>query len=378
MTQKDRLAIVAFESHARRELRLRRMGTEGKDDANVATLRLEARGGTCIAEGLHTAISVMEQRRQRNKVSAIMLLTDGQDQRSKTQLPALLERTRAAGCSLYVFGFGADHDAAMLSEIAERAQTPFTYIEDTENIREAFAGAVGGLASLAAQGLELTLESRVPLKTINTPFSVRRDSETLATVTIPDLMGGECRNILVELAVPAQSEAAEQTLLLEASVRYTDLRTNRIVQTAPVAMETQRTDEPQPEVEPDEEVCAQRERFEVTRALREAATRCDGGHMEEASQILESAEPRMKCSKKTKFSEALGQEIEDARGRMRSRSMWEQGGRAEVLDAAQMHMMERCTNMAKSSGSGVQKCSKAMYVGSGQKRWIASSKQRMG
>lgn len=370
MTPKDRMGLVAFESATRRELRLRRMDTEGQEDANVATLRLRAGGGTCIAAGLHTAISVMEQRRQRNKVSSIMLLTDGQDQRSKAELPELLERCRAAGCSLYVFGFGADHDAAMLSDIAEQAQTPFTYIEDTENIREVFAGAVGGLASMVAQGLELRVQSSVPLKAVNTPFSVRRASDTEATVTIPDLMVGECRNILVELTVPAQGEGASQTRLLEAAVRYTDLRTNCVVETEPVAMEAQRTDEPQPEVEPDEEVSAQRERFEVTRALREAATRCDDGEIEEASRVLESAQQRMRCAKKTKFSEALGQEIEDARGRMRSRSIWEQGGRAEVLDAQQMHLMERCTNMAQSSGG-----MKAMYIGSAQKSWIARSKR---
>merc|ERR1712178_504999 len=131
--------------------------TEGKNNAIVETLRLQAGGGTSIASGLSMALSIMEQRRQRNKVSAILLLTDGQDGSTRSRLPALISRAQQANCSVYAFGFGKDHDAALLSELAEQAQTPFTFVEDTEKIREAFAGAVGGLCSIIAQSVELTI-----------------------------------------------------------------------------------------------------------------------------------------------------------------------------------------------------------------------------
>merc|ERR1712025_660021 len=140
------------------------MDKEGKNDAIVSTLRLAAGGGTSIAAGLDTALSVMERRRQRNKVSAILLLTDGQDGSTRSRLPELLQRAARANCAIYAFGFGRDHDAALLSEIAEQAQTPFTFVEDTNKIREAFAGAVGGLCSMVAQGVQLTIQAHVPLK----------------------------------------------------------------------------------------------------------------------------------------------------------------------------------------------------------------------
>merc|ERR1719245_1657069 len=82
---KDRLAIVAFNSDATRVLRLRQMSAEGKNDGNIGTIRLQAGGGTSIAAGLDMALSVMERRRQRNKVSAILLLTDGQDERTRSK-----------------------------------------------------------------------------------------------------------------------------------------------------------------------------------------------------------------------------------------------------------------------------------------------------
>lgn len=219
-------------------------------------------------------------------------------------LPALIARAREIGCALYTFGFGADHDAAMLSEIAEQAQTPFTYVEDTEQIREAFAGTVGGLTSIVAQNLELTFTCHVPLKTVNTPFTVQRPSDAQVVVTIPDVFAGERRDMLVELAVPASGEETGRTVLLEASARYTDLLRNCVVQSAVVTMEAEHVAEPQPEAEPDEEVTVQRERVEVTQALQEAARQSDEGNFHEAQQVLESAGQRMENTRK-KSSKSL-------------------------------------------------------------------------
>jgi len=218
-----------------------------------------------------------------------------------------MRRAAAANCAIYAFGFGTDHDAALLSEIAEQAQTPFTFVEETDRIREAFAGAVGGLSSVVAQQVELTLTCHVPLKTVHTPFPLQL-SEREAKVMIPDMFALERRDILVELAVPANDGGADQTVLLEACARYTDLRSNRIVQTSPVVMEAQRVEEPQPEAEPDEEVSAQRERVEVTRALQDATEASDRGQFDQALQVIEQCDGRMKnAKKKTKITEALEQ-----------------------------------------------------------------------
>jgi len=234
---------------------------------------------------------------------------------------------------------------------------------------------VGGLCSIVAQAVELTITSHVPLKEIHTPFTTVRSSDTSAVVTIPDIFSGERRDILVELAVPAGGDAVGQTTLLEAHLRFTDLRSGSVVQTPPVVMEALRVEEPQPEAEPDQEVSAQRERIEITRALQQAADQSDNGRFAEAQQVLDMAGERMKSNRtKTAMSEALCEELSDARSRMRSRTMWEGGGRAEVHDATQMHKMQRCTNLMQSSASA-QKSSKKMYCNAVQSSWISSSKQ---
>jgi len=372
---KDRLSIVTFNHQGQRVLRLRKMDMEGKNSATVTTLQLSAGGGTSIASGLSTALDVMEQRRQRNKVSAILLLTDGQDGSTRHHLPALIARAQQANCSIYGFGFGKDHDAALLSDLAEQAQTPFTFVENTENIREAFAGAVGGLSSIVAQAVELTITSHVQLKNVHTPFATRMTSATCACVTIPDIFAGERRDILVELSVPTGPTTDDKTKLLEAQVSYRDLRSGILMQTPVSVMEASVVEEPQPEAEPDEEVTAQRERFEVTRVLQQASAQSDAGHFEEAQQMLDAVDQRMKGKKtRTSLNVALCSELADAKSRMARRSVWEGGGRAEVRDATQMHKMQRATNMMASSSACVTKSSKRMYCNSKQAEFINMSK----
>merc|ERR1719384_1633796 len=143
----------------------------------------------------------------------------------------------------------------------------------------------------------------------------------------------------------AEEDADPSTgmVLLEAFVKYTDLRRNALVQTPAVAMFTERLEEPQPELEPDEEVAAQRERVEVTRALRESAEHCDRLNFDEARQVLESQASALKAKKKsTRMSPALLLELQDASVRMASHFTWEHGGRAEVQDSVQMHSTQRC------------------------------------
>merc|ERR1712146_313807 len=137
--------------------------------------------------------------------------------------------------------------------------------------------------------------------------------------------------------------------------------------------ETERVEEPQPEAEPDEEVSAQRERVEVSKALQDAAQASDLGQFDEALRVIDTCDSHMKSKKQTPVSKALNLELEDARNRMRSRQAWEQGGRAETRDAFQMHAMQRCTNLMPSAGP-VSKCSKSMYVSPTQDSWIQKSK----
>lgn len=346
----DRLAIVTFNSGAARPLGLRRMREEGKDAAQIAVVRLQAGGGTSISAGLDLGLQVMEQRRERNKVSAILLLTDGQDGSTRAAVPQLLERGERANVAIYAFGYGADHDAALLTHVAEQARTPFSFVEDSgDQAREAFAGAVGGLNSVVAQEVKLRLKCAVELKALHTPFSTERLSDSETVVTIADLFAGERKDVLVELAIFSDTTEDSGTLtLLEASASYTDLGRGCQART-PIAVMKIDVAGPgtQPEEEPDEEVCVQRERVEVKDALQRALEQGNHGNFTEAQQMLSAAESRMRPASSL-VTTMLVQQLHEAREQLQSRAVFERQGRASISDSFQMHSVQRSTNSRRS------------------------------
>ncbi|TVU48415.1 hypothetical protein EJB05_08051 [Eragrostis curvula] len=83
----DRLSVITFSSTARRLFPLRRMTLTGRQQALQAVSSLVASGGTNIADGLRKGAKVIEDRRLKNPVCSIILLSDGQDTYSdRTQL----------------------------------------------------------------------------------------------------------------------------------------------------------------------------------------------------------------------------------------------------------------------------------------------------
>lgn len=382
MRSEDRLSIVSFNSSAERVTPLQRMSPEGKDGAKVATMRLTAGGGTSIYSGLDCTLAMMEQRRQRNSVSAIFLLTDGQDHTTRHHVKELVQRCRQAGVALYTFGFGADHDTALLSSLAEAAQTPFTYVDDPATIKAAFAGAISGLMSVVAKNVDVKIECKggALLEKAHTSFTVTGMSSGGCTVRIPDMFAGEKRDILVELKVPQLLEGSGHSVeqVLSVSARYRDLLQEAVVQTPSVVMEMDRQPaEQQPEMEPDVEVLEQRQRVEVTAALEQAIGHCATGDFVKAQEVLTGTKSRVqhhktKMNRASPTTDALVAELEDAEGQMSSSSTFNRGGHAEMTDALLMHKHQRCTNVSASVG-GRTKSSKAMYIQTQQMACISKS-----
>ena len=60
------------------------------------------------------------------------------------------------------FGFGNDHDANIMHAISEASGGTFSYVESVDMIQDAFALCIGGLLSVVAQELRLTMRSASP------------------------------------------------------------------------------------------------------------------------------------------------------------------------------------------------------------------------
>ncbi|XP_047086245.1 E3 ubiquitin-protein ligase WAV3-like [Lolium rigidum] len=353
----DRLSVVSFSSGARRVTRLVRMTDAGKALAVSAVDSLKAGGGTNIAAGLRTAARVLDERRHRNAVSSVVLLSDGQDtftavRRRGSDYEALVPPSflRAGGewsAPIHTFGFGKDHDAAAMHVIAEATGGTFSFIEKEAVIQDAFAQCIGGLLSVVVQEARIAVTSVHPGVRVVSVRSGRYESRVHedgreATVQVGELYADEERRFLLFLAVPRAAE--DSTVLVNVACSYRDAATGGNVSvTAENAVVARPEDAGG--AERSLEVEWERVRVQAAEDIAAARAAAEQGAHEEAVKILEKRERLVAQSGDgDAVIVGLAGELREMRERVSSRERYEGSGRAYVLAGMSAHAQQRANS----------------------------------
>lgn len=368
LSPEDRLSVVVFSSTAKRVFPLKRMSPDGQRAANRVVERLLCTGGTNIAEGLRKGAKVLEDRRQRNPVASIMLLSDGQDTYSLSSGGAVLfpsdEQRRSARQStrygqvqipVHAFGFGIDHDAATMHAISEVSGGTFSFIQAESLVQDAFAQCIGGLLSVVVQDVRVTVSActGTKLKSFHAgsyETCVTEDGSH-GTVNLGDLYAEEERDILVELKLPAVKSASNPMNVISVSCFFKDPVSQRSFHSreqsfsilrpettggAPIALNL--------------EVEKERNRLRTAQAIAEARTLADQGEMSGAQTVLQNAKIELQQTRTGdhSLSLALEAEITEIQARMTNKQTYERSGRAFVLSAQSSHFRQRATTRGES------------------------------
>ncbi|XP_073031605.1 E3 ubiquitin-protein ligase WAV3-like [Primulina eburnea] len=361
----DRLAVTAFSSTARRLFPLRRMSETGQQLALQAVNSLVANGGTNIADGLRKGAKIMEDRREKNPVASIILLSDGQDTYTVTNgngnqnqpnyqllLPSSLLREESSGFKIpvHTFGFGADHDASSMHSIAEISGGTFSFIETEGVIQDAFAQCIGGLLSVLVKNLQVKIDSVDPriyldsLKAGSYPHRVLPNKHT-GSIDVGDLYADEERDFLVSINVPAEVSSNE-TSLLRVMCTYTDPLTNEMVTLEGEEVRIKRTEAVIQE-NVTIEVERQQNRVQAAEAMAQARTAAENGDLTGAVSMLENCRKALSetasAKSQDKLCVALDVELKEMQERMASRHVYEASGRAYILSGLSSHSWQRAT-----------------------------------
>ncbi|KAK3425689.1 hypothetical protein EUGRSUZ_F02173 [Eucalyptus grandis] len=228
----DRLSIVAFSAAPRRLLPLRRMTARGRSAAREIVDRLACGQGTSVGDALRKATKVLEDRRERNPVASIILLSDGQDERAR----------------------GGGGDANRRQPRSHEIQLGFAAGSAPAEIAAVYSS--GGRPRFVGSG----------------------------SVRLGDLYAEEERELLVELRVPASAAGSRHVLTVRCS--YKDPATKEDVDGGDRALAV-------PEMgavgSEDAKIGRLRSLFVVTRALAESRRLVEREEYGTAHQLLASA-----------------------------------------------------------------------------------------
>ncbi|KAL5731567.1 hypothetical protein ACHQM5_004283 [Ranunculus cassubicifolius] len=397
----DRLSIVSFSSRAQRIFPLRRMSELGHESATLAVESLISNGQTNIVEGLKKGARVLEERREKNPVASIILLSDGRDTYitgldSGSQSP--LDRTnstfrwlsyfsnilppsicpdssgaegegRLQPIPVHTFGIGADHDATSMHALSDVSGGTFSFIQDANIIQDAFARCIGGLLSVLAQQLRVSLSSLSPGVKITSISSGKYSHEISTngdsgTIDIGDLYADEEKDFLVQLLVPVLSTAEEsgglnsKTQLLNVECSYKDILSNEDVKVEDFKVHIRR---PQSLSDEDKIVCLevdrQRNRLFVVQGIAEAQLMAEKGNLEGAQTVLENRRLSLLSSASAQAGDGLCKwleaELKEIKDRMRSQVVYEETGRAYTLSGMSSHSWQRTTTRGDNSNTQI-------------------------
>ncbi|XVF46311.1 hypothetical protein PTKIN_Ptkin03bG0017600 [Pterospermum kingtungense] len=370
----DRLSVIAFSSTARRLFPLRRMTETGRQEALQAVNSLTSNGGTNIAEGLRKGAKVLVDRKWKNPVGSIILLSDGQDTYTvtspsgthsrtdyKSLLPISIHRNGGTGLHIpvHAFGFGADHDAASMHSISEISGGTFSFIEAEGVIQDAFAQCIGGLLSVVVQEACVKVECAHSNLLINSikagsyRTSMSADAKT-GSIDVGDLYAEEERDFLVTVNVPVD-ESSDEMSLLKVRCIYRDPISKEMVSLEEAnEVKIQRpTIIGQPVVSM--EVDRQRNRLRTAEAIAEARAAAEHGDLTGAVSLLESCRRALSESISARSGDrlcvALCAELKEMQERMANRHVYESSGRAYVLSGLSSHSWQRATARGDSTDS---------------------------
>nr|DAD26212.1 TPA_asm: hypothetical protein HUJ06_027680 [Nelumbo nucifera] len=374
----DRLSVIAFSSTARRLFPLRQMSEVGRQQALQAVNSLISNGGTNIAEGLRKGAKVMEDRREKNPVSSIILLSDGQDtytvsvsgplgarphQDYQSLLPLSVRGggSTGTGCQIpvHAFGFGADHDAASMHSISESSGGTFSFIEAEGVIQDAFAQCIGGLLSVVVQELQVRVESMHPgtrvgsLKAGSYPSRVMEDAR-MGFIDVGDLYADEERDFLVSVNVPAVGGSNKEISLVKVECAYRDPVSKETVHLEFKEVRIQRPEVAGPRVV-SIEVDRQRNRLQAAEAIAAARSAAEQGDLTGAVSVLDRCRKVLSETVSARAGDglcvALDAELKEMQERMASRRVYETSGRAYVLSGLSSHSWQRATARGDSTDS---------------------------
>jgi hypothetical protein len=215
------------------------------------------------------------------RVRAVLLMTDGRANEGLTFLKEILPVVNGllanTAITIHAFGYGADHDSTLLRGVMNGS---FYFVEGVDDLRGSFGDCLGGLLSVVAQNITVTLEG------VNGTIIQKvhhKNAEKLADgrVRVPfsDVYGDEHRDLVIDVTLAEGSETVVKATLSYVDVvnaRAATMSTDVVVK----RMETVEDPVPNPKVE------IQVARLRVSRSLDEARQAAEKSDMAKARGLL--------------------------------------------------------------------------------------------
>ena len=400
LTPKDRLSLVVYDDSVDLVFNLTYVTPENKQDIESKIDEVHTRGSTNLCGGLLKGMQeIMLRSGAKADVASVLLLTDGlanvgisntegivqamkkpfdhvvADGGMRQQAPKKT-KSRAAGLisslkgepkqaaegvvepadrtpatefmgSVYTFGYGSDHNAAMLKDISQAANGVYFFIDTDEKIPESFADCLGGLLSTVGQNISLKVElcNGASIKEfIAKKTPTFNDNKTTAEVPLGDLQSEEQRDVLMEIQLPVCADlGAAGGVLNYASVTLSYFNViTATMETIKTDLPVERTNTGKPKTS-NPLIDKQKNRILTMKALEDAKKKAEEGKYEEGRVLLQAQKQLVAHSATNEdvMVQGMMDDMDDMYDGMVDSAKWNSYGKSRAVNAVQAHCEQR-------------------------------------
>src|SRR5262245_55388052 len=227
LTPQDIVAIVLFDDQV--QVLVPAAPAADKDALKAAIDQIEEAGGTALSGGMQAGQAELRKHSAPDRVSALLLLTDGQTWGDEDRCRAVAKELAQEGVRMTALGLGAEWNEKLLDELAEATGRSSDYIADPAQITTFFQRAVRAAQGTVAQDARLLLR----LARDATPRAVHRVTPVIANMgyqpigqsevalRLGSLDSGEPASVIIDIMVGAR--AAGSFRLAQAELHYTPI-----------------------------------------------------------------------------------------------------------------------------------------------------------
>lgn len=209
----DRMAIVFFTDYAQVLMAPKLVG-KNQEMIKATIQNMKTLSSTNISAGLERCFQLILDRKTKNEVTGVFLLSDGQDNcyfQDHSKINVFYDKwskeMKNEDFTVHTFGYGNNHDDDLMNKIAKKWNGNFYYVKDLDTIFDVFVDCMGGLLSVVGEGGEISLKLKTSKlfpkirfqRTFGTAF--HGDNETERQIRVGNLVKGYSKDFMFEITL---------------------------------------------------------------------------------------------------------------------------------------------------------------------------------
>jgi hypothetical protein len=340
----DSLSITTFSNESDLVLPLTKVNTTLKDTTIQKINNIQAKGSTNLSSGLLRAIQQLSDHTDTSKI--ILLFTDGNMNLGITKNQDLLDAIHTQigdrNVPIYSMGYGATHNSELLTLLSNNGA--YYFIENIDMIPTTFGKCIGGLLSIVAQNVTISLNintnTTYTIDNVLSPFKITGDHIS-KSIYMGDLYAGETKNIPVTFKLPKLDQLLDTLDICTVSINYYDVQEKKFNTTSHNVTITHSTEK----CPKNQNVLIHKNRIAVSNAIQRANELANQLKLDEAKQHLEQLQTVLQLSPihEHPITVMLLQEIQSCIDSMKTRDTYRSLGHNYMNTVSQGIRLERQT-----------------------------------